>query len=56
MSKMKWRVLRESEYRAKVEKIIQKHEGDVPSVYLDKDGIPTVGIGKAEKLIMKMLQ
>ncbi|MFO0500439.1 MAG: hypothetical protein ACK5YK_02005 [Pseudomonadota bacterium] len=44
---MKWRVLKEDEYRAKVEKVITRHEGNVPSVYIDNTGIPTVGPGKA---------
>jgi GH24 family phage-related lysozyme (muramidase) len=47
MNKMKWRVLREEEYLAKVEKVITRHEGNVTSVYIDDTGIPTVGPGKA---------
>lgn len=47
MGKMKWRILKESEYRKKVEKVVIKHEGNYPVVYLDSKGIPTTGPGKA---------
>lgn len=47
MGKMKWRVLKPEEYRAKVEAIIITNEDNVPSVYLDEKGIPTAGPGKA---------
>lgn len=47
MGKMKWRVLKDSEYRKKIEKVVIKHEGNYPVVYLDEKGIPTTGPGKA---------
>src|SRR5262245_46960383 len=44
---IKWRRLDEKTYRRKVEEVIIRHEKDVPMVYLDPVGIPTVGPGKA---------
>lgn len=44
---MVWRRLDEKSYRKKIEEILVGHEGDVPFVYIDSEGIPTVGPGKA---------
>ncbi|MCP5405555.1 MAG: hypothetical protein H6922_04985 [Pseudomonadaceae bacterium] len=46
MGDMNWRILDRASYRAKVEKILIGHENNVPTVYLDHKGIPTIGAGR----------